>query len=151
MATNQSVLLEMPLRGSLGVIPEGAIRVSVPAIPVNVNNYVKHAVIGGFLRSYKTKEAKAFEEVIAWSCKSALGGRPGLSADGRKTAYEVSMTVYLGEGDRGDVDNYAKQVLDGLAKGGVIESDARVVNLHCYKRRDRMNPRTEIAVWVVSL
>ena len=31
---------------------------------------------------------------------------------------------------RGDLDNYAKAVLDGLQKGGVLENDKQVIELH---------------------
>ncbi len=107
---------------------------TIPLVPPSVNHYVRHTRKG---RHYITREAKAFLAAVE------------IFAAGRKVAakaYRVEFTVYLGKGARGDADNYAKCVLDGLAKAGVIHSDAAVAELAVGKRRDWANPRTEITV-----
>lgn len=101
--------------------------------PPSANRYVRHA--RG--RHFRTKEADAWYATVAITAR-------GQSIPGK--AHAVEYTVYQGHGSRGDVDNYAKCILDGLTKAGVLKSDATVVDLVCHKRRDRDNPRTEITV-----
>jgi crossover junction endodeoxyribonuclease RusA len=109
--------------------------------PINVNNYIRHTRSG---RHYKTPEAKAFEEIGAIACR-------GLSVSAK--SYSVTIHIYQGEKKKGDIDNYAKQVLDLLANCGVLldhkgnrSTDAHVTELHMSKQRDKENPRTEVIV-----
>lgn len=106
---------------------------TVPLEPPSGNHYVQHS--RG--RHFKTKAALAWYDAVA----VFAGGRhvPG------KT-HAVEYTVYQGHGSRGDVDNYAKCILDSLTKAGVLRSDASVVELIGRKQRDRERPRTEILV-----
>jgi Holliday junction resolvase RusA-like endonuclease len=69
----------------------------------------------------------------------------GRSVSGKE--YGVRIGIYLGAKQKGDLDNFAKVCLDSLVKCGVIDSDAKVVELYMFKYRDRKNPRTEISVW----
>jgi Holliday junction resolvase RusA-like endonuclease len=106
---------------------------TVPLVPPSVNHY-KVRTRRGF--TYVTPEAMAF--------KSALGvfGR-GQFVESRY--FMVSIHITLGKGERGDVDNFPKLVMDGLAEMGAfrdlkgkIVSDAYVrcmcVMLDCDKR-----------------
>jgi len=62
--------------------------------------------------------------------------------------YAIEVYVNLGKGDRVDLDNCAKVVLDGLVKGGQIHSDSAVTCLTLHKtRRYGLPPRTCITVW----
>jgi Holliday junction resolvase RusA-like endonuclease len=106
--------------------------------PPSGNHYKNYRVIGKFVSWYLTKEAKAWHEVVALACS-------GMEPVSGKT-HEITYTVYQGAKSRGDVDNYAKMILDALVKAGALKSDASVVALHCYKKRDRIDPRTEIEV-----
>jgi Holliday junction resolvase RusA-like endonuclease len=113
----------------------------IQAEPPNVNNYVKHTRGG---RHYKTKAAHNWhQEVLLVVMKNPWHGAVQIMA-GKK--HEVTYTVYQGFKSKGDVDNYAKCILDALVATGVLKSDASVVDMHAYKRRDRENPRTEITV-----
>lgn len=114
------------------------LRMTVPLHPPTGNTYVRHTRQG---RHYLTPAAEAWYRAVA------VIGR-GMSVRGK--AHAVEYVVYQGFGHRGDVDNYAKTILDGLVKGGVLTSDASVVSLHAHKKRDRLNPRTEIYVWRVK-
>jgi len=105
----------------------------VPLEPPSGNHYVRHC--RG--RHFKTREALAWYAAVAACAGGARVGGKG---------HAVEYTVYQGKGSRGDVDNYAKCILDGLTKAGVLETDASVVDLVCHKRRDRERPRTEITV-----
>lgn len=107
---------------------------TVPLVPPSVNHYVKHTRTG---RHYVTKEAKAFKEAIV-----LLAPRNSQPAK----RYRVVLSVFLGAGARGDVDNFGKCPLDALVSAGVIHSDAAVESLTINKFRDKENPRTEITV-----
>jgi Holliday junction resolvase RusA-like endonuclease len=84
-----------------------------------------------------TPEAKAWYDAVATFAR-------GQSVAGDRL--RVEFCVYLGKGERGDVDNFCKCILDGLVKAHVIETDDSVVEMHIYKDRDRENPRTEILI-----
>jgi len=119
------------------------IHITVPMTPPGVNHYVKHTRTG---RHYVTAEAGAFKTALA------------LVARGRwimGKSFEVEAFVYLGSGQKGDVDGFSKLLLDGLQEAGVFRSerldmpplsDSYVTDLIMRKRRDRENPRTEITV-----
>lgn len=120
--------------------PEAAIQevhITVPLVPGSVNHYVRHCIVRGQQRRFKTKEASAFLDAVAICAQGQT-----IRAD----EYSVSLTVYFAKGQKGDADNLAKLPLDGLVKAGVIHSDAAITDLHISKRRDRENPRTEIVV-----
>lgn len=113
--------------------PVTEVSFTVPLVPPSVNSYVRHS--RG--RHYVTKEAQAFKEAI------------GICARGANCAaeeYQVEAHIYLGKGDRGDIDNFAKVILDGLVSAFVIKSDAAIRRLTLEKSRDWENPRTEITV-----
>lgn len=107
---------------------------TIPIEPPSGNHYVKHTRSG---QHYKTKVAEAWYFAV-----SVIAGGQCVEGD----AHEVTYTVFQGGNKKGDVDNYAKTILDGLTKAGVLKSDASVVSLHCHKLRDRLNPRTEIHI-----
>lgn len=113
-------------------------RIVVPLVPPSVNHYKMRTRRGV---TFVSREAKAFkaELIVCARAQSdpTLSGAP---------AYCIDVTVFQGAKQRGDVDNYAKCVLDGLAEAGVIHSDAAVTDLTLRKRRDRENPRTEITI-----
>jgi Holliday junction resolvase RusA-like endonuclease len=81
---------------------------TVPLVPPSVNHYVKHTRTG---RSYVTAEATAFKAAIAvYSRGMALSAK----------TFSVGIAVVLPKKARGDVDNFPKLVLDGLADAGVF-------------------------------
>ena len=110
------------------------VTLEIPLIPPSVNMYVRHTRTG---RHYVTREAKAFKEALALFAH-------GQCVQAKK--YKVSVCIYLGHGQRGDIDNFQKVILDGLADAGVIKSDAKIETLNIHKSRDRENPRTVITV-----
>lgn len=111
-----------------------SITFTVPLIPPSVNTYVRHTKKGGH---YVTAEAKAFKQAV------------GLFSRGKSVsaeAYSVEIHIFYGKGQRGDLDNRAKVILDGLQDAGVIHSDAAIRVLNMRKHRDERNPRTQITV-----
>ncbi len=79
--------------------------------------------------AYTPKSTKAFEERVAWEARAAmrkcLGSAKLLEGD-----IVVTIAFAMGE-QKGDIDNYAKAILDGMNKV-VYEDDAQVKELHCY-------------------
>jgi Holliday junction resolvase RusA-like endonuclease len=114
------------------------ISLTVPGTPVSVNTYTRHCVIGGKIRRYKTRESKVFAQDLA------------IIASGQqlrcKFGYDVRYKVFHAKGERGDVDNRAKVILDALVAAGVIDTDSKVIRCVAEKSRDWDNPRTEITV-----
>lgn len=108
--------------------------ITIPLVPPSVNHYKMRTRKGV---TFVSREAKAYKDAVYMI---AHGKR--LEAD----AYEVEVIVYQGKGDKGDVDNYAKLVLDGLVFAEVIHSDAAVTDLILRKRRSWEDPRTEIRI-----
>jgi len=117
------------------------IKFTIPLEPPSGNHYKSFRVIGKHASWYLTSQAKEWIRAVG-----LLAGPDMVSGD----AHEITYTVYQGHGSRGDVDNYAKCILDALVKAGVLKSDASVVDLHAHKRRDRENPRTEIHIREVA-
>ena len=111
----------------------GKIYISIPATPPSVNVYVRHARGG----HYKTPEAKAFATHVALCA--------GKHRNANIEAECVEITITLGKGQRMDIDNCAKVILDSLVRCGVIRSDATIRHLVIGKCRGE-NPQTEI--WI---
>lgn len=110
------------------------VQFTVPLVAPSVNHCVKHTRKG---RHYVSEEAKAFKAAVV------------LFAAGQKVrapAYSVQVVVLLAKGQKGDVDNFAKCVLDSLVDAEVIDTDAKVYSLLLRKSRDITNPRTIICV-----
>ena len=70
---------------------------------------------------YTPAKTREYEERVAWLVKAARAPVAG--------ACEVSIVLALRPGSRGDIDNYAKALLDGLVKGGGIADDRDVTRL----------------------
>ena len=108
---------------------------SVPMIPPSVNSYVRHTRNG---RHYITKAAKAFKAAIPICAKHKQV---------RHKYYAIEIYVILAPGQKIDLDNCAKVILDGLVEGGQIHSDAAVTLLCLHKRRDTRGPCTQVTIW----
>jgi Holliday junction resolvase RusA-like endonuclease len=110
------------------------VKIVIPLIPPSVNHYKMRTRKGV---TFVSREAKSFKEAVA-----VIAG--GQRSDGK--FFRVHIAVFLGKGGKGDVDNFAKCCLDGLADARVIHSDAAITSLTIEKSRDIENPRTEITV-----
>ena len=118
----------------------------VPLVPPGVNHYVRH---------YRNGAHRVTEEALAF--KSALA----IYAAGRTVKakrFAVTILVVKGKKDRGDVDNYPKLVLDGLATAGVFltpkgerSSDAHVHKLVVAMDGDLRPERGQTEITVEAL
>lgn len=118
-------------------------------LPPSVNHYLEHPAKGVHLKS---PAAKAWErDFMAMLPASARGE----FVTGNR--FKISIVLTFGPGDRGDLDNFPKQILDCCAKAGMIRdpkgnvlSDAwfkRLVVDICDSPQDRkLGPQTQVAI-----
>lgn len=121
----------------MAVSSDDRIKFTVPLVPPSVNTYVRHVWRGHHVAHYRTHDADAFMAAVQ------------VLAQGRflpRGEYGIKLVIYLGRGQRIDIDNAPKCILDAM-KGTVIHSDAAVKHLEIDIGRDPKNPRTEIEVW----
>lgn len=97
---------------------------TVPLTPPSVNHYKVRFRNG---RTVVSDEATAFKAAVAIHARGEM-------VEAKR--FRVTLLVRLGEGQRGDVDNFPKLCLDGLADAGVFRnrkgkrvSDAHVKDL----------------------
>ena len=84
---------------------------------------------------YTPPRTRAAEAAVAWEAHVA-----GVRFAG---PVRVAIDFY---GGRGDVDNLAKLVLDGLQKGELLRNDSQVTKLELAKHPADGNPRTIVRV-----
>ena len=84
---------------------------------------------------YTPARTRAAEAEIAWYAHAA----------GERFAGPVRVAIDF-YGGRGDVDNLAKLVLDGLQKGELLRNDSQVTKLELAKHPADGNPRTIVRV-----
>jgi Holliday junction resolvase RusA-like endonuclease len=110
------------------------VHITIPLVPPSVNHYKMRTRKGV---TFVSAEAKAFKQAVAVFAR-------GMQCCAKE--YSVIVRIFLGKGQKGDIDNFLKVVLDGLTAAGVIHSDAAIVHLVAMKGRDARSPRTEIEV-----
>lgn len=120
----------------------------IPFCGPSVNHYKKPITLctsnGPRLSFALTPEAKAFRDAVAIIARGQTL-IPPTATEKNKIRYALTVTVFLGNGARGDGDNYWKCIADSLVYAGVIHSDARVRSWHLdVEDGDRDNPRTLI-------
>lgn len=80
------------------------------------------ARVGAGGRIFTPKRTRAYEELVAWTARTqpfAIGSGP------------VALRIVLQSATalRGDIDNYAKAILDGMVKGQMMDDDSQVYSL----------------------
>lgn len=126
----------------------------IPFTPPSVNHYKVPVTIrtrNGPKKTFMlTPEALAFHRAVGVFAR----GRtlvPRTAQEKLKIRYRLIVTVFLGEGERGDGDNFWKCIGDALQRAGVIHSDARARLWHLeVEDADRGNPRTLICVCLAT-
>lgn len=103
-------------------------------IPPSVNHYKTRFRNGNTVVS---KEALAFKQLIAYALHGKYAAGP---------RFEIILSITLGKKQKGDIDNFPKLVIDGLAEAGAFRSDkgdrvsdARVRHLEIFVN-DRERP-----------
>ncbi len=94
-------------------------------------------------RVYTPAATRAYEDRIGWLLRAARV-QHAESGDLR-----VAAVFHLAPGQRGDVDNFAKALLDG-ANGVAWRDDAQVTELSARIVRGSDRPRVELAVYRIE-
>jgi crossover junction endodeoxyribonuclease RusA len=100
-------------------LPEAELVIPGPPVP-------KGRPRKGKGRWYTPRSTIEFEEHVAWVARAQrtrFGDDP----------VRVSIEIWTQRSLRGDLDNYAKSILDGLQKGGLFNNDRQVVGLDVQK------------------
>lgn len=126
----------MNQRSVRGLSP-ASVSLAIPGTPPSVNHYKAHGRNGYYRR----------DTADSWYATVAAIAHGQTVADPHSN-YEIEAVVYLGKGQKGDLDNFAKCLLDSLALAGVIDTDARVTRLLLEKCRDG-EARTAVTVTAV--
>jgi Holliday junction resolvase RusA-like endonuclease len=110
-----------------------SIILEIPLTPPSVNHYKRPITLrtsnGPRLSFALTDEAKAFRDAIAIFARGQ-SLVPLTAAEKNKIRYALTVTVFLGKGERGDGDNNWKCIADSLVNAVIIHSDARVRKWH---------------------
>ena len=90
----------------------------IPGCPVPKGR--ARAGAGG--RFFTPKRTRAYEELVAWTARTqpfAIGPAP----------VAIRIVLQTERALRGDIDNYAKAILDGMVKGQMMDDDRQVYSL----------------------
>lgn len=121
----------------------------LPALPPSVNHYIEHRAKGVHIKS---AAAKAWENDFMAMLPASARGQ---FVTGKR--FSVTIRLTFGPSDRGDVDNFNKQILDCCAKAGMFRdpkgkvlSDAWVKRLMVEIRDDgrqrQTGPTTDVTI-----
>src|SRR5262245_40655501 len=94
-------------------------RITIPGLPV-VKARPRRGRGGHF---YSPRRNAAYEEMVAFEARRTRVRFGNVSL-------KATITLYSPERLRGDIDNYAKAILDGLQKGQAFDNDKQIVGLH---------------------
>jgi Holliday junction resolvase RusA-like endonuclease len=117
------------------------LRFTVPGPPVPC---ARARVVRG--HAFTPGKTRSYEWLVGWHAKGAMSylWQPPESA-----TFGIEILVYRAA-RRGDFDNYAKAVCDGLTKAGVWPDDSRVEMATVELYVSKTNPRAEVCVWVIE-
>jgi len=110
-------------------------RFEIPGLPVPKGR--PRMTAGGHV--YTPPRTRNYEESVAWH------GRAGNLRFG-DAPVSVRIELWVKHPLRGDLDNYAKAVLDGLVLGQVIDDDRQVVSLKVDLVVGAEEPRTVVHI-----
>lgn len=94
-------------------------------------------------KPYTPPRTRAYEDTVAWACKARrLRILPGLPLF-------VSIELHTTSSLRGDLDNYAKSILDGIQKGGGFANDRQVKRLEV-RSVDALEDKAVVRIMVMT-
>lgn len=113
----------------------------VPGAPVPA---ARPRVVRG--RAFTPATTAAFEARVALTARVARSAAPAWPAPADELRYRLVLRVWRAA-DRGDADNFAKAVKDGISKAGTVwQDDRRVVDERTTMFLDQATPRTEVEI-----
>lgn len=110
-----------------------------------VNNAKAPIIRKGHIRMVKTKRGREWADTAERQLREQWGNMQPVTAE---TFFFVD--VYRPR-NSGDVDGYAKGILDAFQAGGVIENDSSIRRLTITKHVDRNRPRVEVVIYESTL
>ena len=94
--------------------------------------------------TFTPAETRRYENAVGWAAAQARRGDTFRGPVG----VELSVVVHRWEGD---VDNYAKSLLDGMQHGGLLQDDRQVHVLIVARIRDReQDEHVDVRVWALD-
>lgn len=120
--------------------PEVVARFTLEGEPVSKQR--PRFVRNGVGRTYTPEPTRVAEQRIAWAYRSAVG--PSTPSEERN--YGVYVGFFCSSGQRRDVDNLTKLVLDGLNKVAWGD-DSQVTEISAKILRWQDQPRTEVVIY----
>lgn len=96
--------------------------------------------MAGKPRTYTPRRTREYEEAVGWAYRSARSGGP----HGGPVVLRIAIRERPGR--RGDIDNYAKAILDGLNGIAWIDDD-QVVGLTVAVARGAEEPGATVTIW----
>lgn len=110
-----------------------------------VNNSKAQFVRDGKIRTVKTERGRVWADLAERQVREQWGNMQPVTAE---TFFFVD--VYRPR-NSGDVDGYAKGILDAFQAGGVIQNDSSIRRLTITKHVDRIRPRVEVVIYESTL
>lgn len=113
--------------------------------PPSVNSYWRHPTTGKLAgRHLISQEGRTYRalvhKVIAWQYKlSPIPGGSDLA---------VTLTAYMPDRRRRDLDNILKALLDSIVHAGLIDDDSSIVELHLLKGGVRKGGECHVSIEV---
>jgi len=105
--------------------------------PPSANRYWRSTVRAGFVRTYKSKEAKEYSTRAYWEARQQM-------QEPFTGEVVVRGTIYF-PNKRGDLDNRLKVLLDSL-EGAAYNNDSQIVRIDVSKDYDKADPRVELEI-----
>lgn len=107
-------------------------------VPPSMNAYWRSITINGRARVLISREGRTYQKLVGNACLLANVGEP--------TTKPIAITARIYRpAKRGDLDNYAKSLLDSL-KARAFADDSQVVEMHLFRHDDKANPRAEVEI-----
>lgn len=98
-------------------------------MPIVINHLYKQGKHGW----YKDQKAVDWQEVALWRIKTTKKNFDGFKGD------TVYVTWIRADKRKWDIDSGLKLLLDTLVKGGILEDDNDITEMHIFKRKGESN------------
>lgn len=117
------------------------LKIIIPGRPVPKKR-PRTSIAGRKMYIYTPKETTAYEKNVRLAAFTAANGKSFFND------IAIEIKLFFGNKKFGDLDNYAKSILDGL-QGSIFENDKQVAKLSVARYFDE-NERAEVLIEEVS-
>ena len=116
---------------------KGPLKIVIPGRPVPKHR-PRASGAGHKMYVYTPEETKRYERQVMLLAAAAAKGKTFFND------IAIDIKLYFADKKFGDIDNYAKSILDGL-QGTLFENDKQVARLHIERHIDK-NERAEVII-----